>query len=85
MQPVKDIGKPESLRFNKFMGVDQINGEVSNHLKMIKTIVDRMSASMRSNLIEANLEYELLFWADKYADNTSVTPPPRIRDIFGFS
>jgi hypothetical protein len=44
-----------------------------------------MSASMRSNLIEANLEYELLFWADKYADNTSVTPPPRIRDIFGFS
>ena len=85
MQPVKDISKPESLTFNKFMGRDQIYGEVNNHLKMIKTIVDRMSASMRSTLIEANLEYELLFWADKYADNTSVTPPPRIRDIFGFS
>ena len=85
MQPVKDISKPKSLTFNKFMGRDQIHGEVNNHLKMIKTIVDRMSASMRSTLIEANLEYELLFWADKYADNTSVTPPPRIRDIFGFS
>jgi hypothetical protein len=57
MQPVKDIIKPESLRFDKFMGIDRIHGEVNNHLKMIKTIVDRISANMRSNLIEANLEY----------------------------
>ena len=85
MQPVKDISKSESLTFNKFMGRDQIHGEVNNHLKMIKTIVNKMSANMRSNLIEANLEYELLFWVDKYADDTSITPPPRIRDIFGFS
>ncbi len=85
MQPVKDISKPESLIFNKFMGNDQIHGEVNNHLKMIKTIVNKMSANMRSNLIEANFEYELLFWVDKYTDDTSLTPPPRIRDIFGFN
>jgi len=50
----------------------------------MKALVNRLSGKLDSSVADDLLEYKLIFWVNVFEENRQLTPPPKIRDIFGF-
>ena len=74
----------DPLKFNKTMENNQILKKSQSHTAVMKALVNRLSGKLESSLVDGNLEYKLLFWVDISEENRQLTPPPKLRDIFGF-
>ena len=74
----------DHLKFNKAMENNQILQKSQSHTAVMKALVNRLSGKLDSSVADGSLEFKLLFWVNVFEENRQLTPPPKIRDIFGF-
>jgi hypothetical protein len=74
----------DPLKFNKAMENNQILKKSQSHTAVMKALVNRLSGKLDSSVADGCLEFKLLFWVNVFEETRQATPPPKIRDIFGF-